>query len=142
MDQVWILSLASRDFQQHRAWPVSAHLTEAGAREALPALEAEIARIRAAAQARAAFLQAWEADHPRPPEALLGVPGNPYRARHQAPETMTAHGRAADAAWLVARHEAMADAGFLPAAEIPGPLRLAEHLLDARAEISPLPLRA
>lgn len=140
MDKIWILSLASRDFHQHRSWPVSAYLSEASAREAMPALEAEIARIRANAQARASFLKAWEANNPRPSEALLAAPGNPYRARHQAPEMMTAHGRAADAAWLAARHKAMAEAGLLCSAEIPLPLRLVEHLLDAHVEISSLPL--
>jgi len=140
MTRVWLLCLVSRDFQQIRSWPVSAHLSEDAARAARPGLEARIAQIRANASAREAFLKTWETANPRPPEAIEAAPGNPYRAKHQTPGAMTAHGRAADAAWLVARHEAMAEAGLTPKEEIPQPLALAEILLDARVEISSLPL--
>jgi hypothetical protein len=144
MDRIWIASLASRDFQQHRSWPVAAYRSEAAARAAVPALEAWISEIRAAAQARAAFLAAWETDHPRPPDSLLPAPGNPYLGlrRHQVPETMTAHARAADAAWLAARQAALAEAGLAPRTDVPEPLLLAERLLDARIEISSLPLHS
>ena len=140
MTHVWLLCLVSHDFQQIRSWPVSAHLSEDAARAALPGLEARIAQIRRNARARETFLKAWEADNPRPPEALEPVPGNPYRVKHQTPSAMTAHGRAADAAWLVARNQAIVEAGLTPREEIPQPLVLVEFLLDVRVEISPLPL--
>ena len=140
MAHVWLLCLVSRDFQQIRSWPLSAHLSESSAQAARPGVEAAAARIRADARAREALLKTWEAANPRPPEALEAAPGNPYRAKHRTPEAMTAHGRAADAAWLVARHQAMAEAGLTPREEIPQPLALAEFLLDARVEIFPLPL--
>jgi hypothetical protein len=142
MDHIWIAFLVSHDLMLRRSWPIAAYRSETDARAAVPMLEAQIQAVRRTAQARVAFLKAWEADHPRPPEALLPVPGNPYRSRRQAPETMTAHARAADAAWRAARDAALAEAGLSLDPSIPQPLHLAEHLLDLRIEISSLPLHS
>ena len=140
MTHVWLLCLVSHDFQQIRSWPVSAHLSEEAARAARPDLEAKIAQIRANASAREAFLKTWEAANPRPFEAIEATSGNPYRTKRQISGAMTAHGRAADAAWFAARRKAMVEAGLTPKEDIPHPLSLAEILLDVRVEISPLPL--